>query len=468
MNKRTVLIAGGGASGALVAANLLRSAADTRVVVIEPAARLGRGMAYSTQCPLHLLNVPAAKMSAYPDDPMHFVRWLEMQGLTPEPANYNEWSFVPRMIFGDYVESALMRASVEAASGSRLEHVQDQAVGCVIRNDRAHLELARGRSISGEALVLALGNAAPAPWPNLDSEVASSGRFFGLTWEPGALIPNDHAEAVLLLGTGLTAVDAALALRHNGHRGPIHMVSRRGLLPQGHRLCDASPIPCAELTSARELSRFVRVAARHSESVHGNWRPAVDGVRPRANALWQGLTAADQRRFLRHLRPYWDAHRHRMAPQIAQSIHELMRAGLLNCYAGRVGKLELSGSSIIVPVVLRGGSAAKRLAVARVINCTGPECDLQRTSNPLMQALVRQGELTPHPLRMGALVDGSGALIGRGGMPSRHLYAMGPLRMGTLIESVAIPEIRQQASDLAACLTVSPSQSRTKRELVAV
>ncbi len=459
---RTVLIAGGGASGALVAANLLRDCRVTRVVLIEPRTEPARGMAYSTDCPLHLLNVPAAKMSAFPDDPGHFVRWLHNRGRK----EYSDTSFVPRMIYGDYLSAVLDEARAGAGSKS-FEHIQAKAIDLENVNGQWRLRLSNGSVVRGDAFVLALGNQAPAPWPNLDAEVAGSGRYFGITWNAEALRPSDPETPILLLGSGLTAVDALLALRHNGHRGPVHMVSRRGLLPADHLLSDCATMPFEGSPTARQSARQMRMCARDAEILYGNWRVAVDGVRPRTNELWGMLCPAEQRRFMRHLRGFWDVHRHRMAPEIGATIKELIAVGTLRVSAGRIGPMRLTPGGIAVSIQFRGSAVATQVEAGRVINCTGPESNLKRVPDPLIQSMIRHGHVTPHPLRTGAEVDADGALIGADGESSPSLFAMGPLRWGSLLETVAMPEIRDQASRLAKLLA-RPQTPSPAYELVGV
>ena len=449
--KTTVLIVGGGASSTLVAANLLRRSRDILVIVIEPRAELGRGMAYSTTCPKHLLNVPAARMSAFPDDPGHFLRWLWRNGF-----DFSDSSFVPRMTYGDYLQAVLKEARNEA-SDVRFQHIRCEATSLLASHNRVQIRLNDGNHVEGDALVLALGNAAPAPWPHLTREVADSGRFFGITWQPEALQPSDPNEPVMLLGTGLTAIDALLALRHNGHCGPVHMTSRRGLLPHAHRLFAYAPIPCTPASSARELVRNMRATAADAEILYNNWRIAVDGVRPQTNQLWQSFSSRDQSRFLRHVRPFWDVHRHRMAPEIAVAVQNELASGSLTVSAGRTGRITVSRGGLSVELQSRASHAVENIEAGRIVNCTGPEANLQRLPNPLIQDMLKQQLIQPHPLRTGALVNNDGALMARDGQASQAIYTIGPLRMGTLIETVAMPEIRQQASDLASLFIGSPA-----------
>ncbi|HTX58762.1 MAG TPA: FAD/NAD(P)-binding protein [Verrucomicrobiae bacterium] len=412
MRNATVVIAGGGASGTILAAAIARYAPRAAVVVVEPRERLGPGLAYSTACPDHLLNVPAARMSALADAPEHFVDWLSRRG---EP--YGAASFVPRALYGEYL----------ACVGAGLRHVRARVCDASLEERGLRICLDTGESLDGDALVLALGNAAPARWPGVPALAAH--RFFASAWEAGAL-ESAGDEHVLLLGTGLTAVDAVLGLRFNGHRGPISMLSRRGLLPHEHRVFDAPP------------------------GGGSDWRTRVDAVRPQSNAIWQRMPLAEKRRFLRHLMPYWTIHRHRMAPEVARAIAAEIAAGTLRMLAGRTGELAATARSLRVPLRVRGSGERITIQASRAINCSGPEHDVRRLGNPLIDRLLQRGLMVPHPLGVGIETRDDGALCVSGGVAA-PLYAIGPVRFGTLIETTAIPEIRAQANDLARKLSAA-------------
>ena len=114
-----IAIVGGGASGALMAAHLLRGRPrNLAVTIIETRAELGRGLAYATDNPSHLLNVRAANMSAFADDPGHFARWLSTQRDAPAAAD-PEFRFVSRGLYGRYLES-LIREHLDAPEGRRV------------------------------------------------------------------------------------------------------------------------------------------------------------------------------------------------------------------------------------------------------------------------------------------------------------------------------------------------------------
>jgi uncharacterized NAD(P)/FAD-binding protein YdhS len=264
-------------------------------------------------------------------------------------------------------------------------------------------------------------------------------------------VPDDPDATVVLLGTGLTAIDATLGLRYNGHRGRIVMVSRRGLLPHEHRLFDSPPPAAPEAETVRDLIGALRLAARSTGSDRG-WRGAIDQMRSQTNARWRSLSLDDQRRIVRHVLPYWNVHRHRIAPAAAKAIAELIAASTLHMIAGRTEEIGATERALQVHVRLRGSNEKTLVEAGRVINCSGPQNDFAKLPNPLIRALIARESLVPHPLQIGANVAADGAFIDRRGEPSTRLYAIGPVRFGTLIETTAIPEIRAQAHELAATL----------------
>jgi uncharacterized NAD(P)/FAD-binding protein YdhS len=445
----TVAIGGGGASGTLVASKLLARAPQARVVIVDPAERLGRGVAYATDCPRHLLNVPAGKMSAFASEPDHFVRWLAAN----TKAGHGSASFVPRSLYGDYLSE--IAATAQSALPSRLRHVNALALDARHEQDRVRIRCSSGVEIDADALVIASGNAAPAPWPNISPEARRTKRYFDSAWDPGAIVPLVPDEPVLLLGMGLTAVDAVFGLRHNGHRGSIAMVSRRGLLPHEHRVFDAPPSAVPEAKTVSELLDAVRTMVREMNEPGANWRGVIDDVRPHTNALWKALSLEEQRRFLRHALPYWNVHRHRLAPEAAKDFADLLASGTVRVIAGRTGEITARGGSLRTPIAVRGSADMVTIDAARVINCSGPQHDFRKLQNPLLQSMLAHGYMVANPLGIGVRVAENGALVGADGIASKRLYAIGPARFGTLIETTAIPEIREQARELAETLSTA-------------
>ncbi|MGZ3458217.1 MAG: FAD/NAD(P)-binding protein [Archangium sp.] len=440
-----VLIVGGGASGTLLAAQLLRNASGSlRVALLERTERVGPGLAYSTQSPSHLLNVPAAKMSAFPDDPEHFLRWMRRV----EPAT-GPGDFVQRRRYGQSLEAVLREAREGAAPGVGLELVSGEAVSLREEGDTVRVTLASGTVLEARRVVLAVGNALPADLPVADGGLYASARYIRSPWVEGALRRVQPHHSVLLVGTGLTMVDTVLSLAERHHEGPIHAISRHGLLPHVHRPGGVAgpPLDPSRPLQVRSVLRALRREARTREG--SDWRGVVDALRPVTASLWRGLPEPERRRFLRHLRSFWEVHRHRMAPAVSEVLQRLQGLGVLRVHAARVLGFQLTDEeSVVARVRPRGSAHEASFPVQHVINCTGPDASLGR-GYPLLRGLVESGLARPDALRLGLATDAEGALLDAEGRASGSLFTLGPLRRGELWESTAIPEIRAQALALA-------------------
>ncbi|HET8715040.1 MAG TPA: FAD/NAD(P)-binding protein, partial [Holophagaceae bacterium] len=441
-------ILGAGASGALVAIHLHAAAPGSAVAVLDAGARAARGLAYGTPYGAHLLNVPAGRMSAVLGDPGHFQRWLEARGV-PEAAGV----FAPRASYGDYLAELLEGV---CAPPSRFRRLGGTAVGMTREASGWVVHLQDGRALAARRMVLAPGNLAPSDPLGLGAEAPEA--YLRDPWAPGAAQGLDRDAPILLLGTGLTMVDLALALRAEGHRGRIHAISRRGLLPRAHAAHAPWPLPAPpERPSPRAAVRWLRAQARAAAEAGSDWRAAVDGLRPHTSAIWAAWTLEARRSFLRHARPFWEVHRHRTAPEVAAELQGLLETGQLQVRAGRILTLRETGEGLAVAWRPRGASRDEELGVARVINCTGPASDYQAADQPLLAQLRRAGWLMPDPLRLGVETGPGGEVLDREGRPVPGLFTLGPLRRPALWESTAIPEIRAQAADLARRLAAAPA-----------
>lgn len=440
-----VAIIGGGFTGAILAAQLLRHGdSSLSVIVIERATSPGRGVAYSTQYGWHLLNVPAINMSAFPDDPEHFLRWARHNfDYGVEPA-----SFLPRRIYGQYIESVLRETTDRHRD--QLEWRQDEVVYLVCTDGNRELFLHSGDVIHADKIVLAVGNFPPSN-PYLPGREYRSQRYVSFAWSASALQNISRDSDVLLVGSGLTSVDLAMALRSREFRGTIHIISRRGLLPQPHKA--AAPWPPfwneGAPRTARGLTRLVRDQVRAAAMQGVDWRAVIDSLRPFTQRIWRLLPLSEKRRFLRHLRPYWEVHRHRVAPEIGRLIGHQLLNGQLQIHSGRITRYSEDADGVNVTYRDRDTGKKRRLRVARVINCTGPEADCRKLDDPLLCSLRNQRLSRPDPLFLGLDVSDDGALIDAYGVPSHFLYAVGPARKGSLWETTAVPEIRTQISELA-------------------
>jgi uncharacterized NAD(P)/FAD-binding protein YdhS len=464
----TVVVIGGGCSGTLAAIHLLRGWPDgsLSVVIVEPET-VGPGLAYSTPFDHHLLNSPATAMSAYPDRPNHFVEWAHKRF----PARCTSSKFLPRNLYGKYLESVLAdeaKASSRTMSLVRLKGKVSN-VSCPNGTKRAFVSLETGGHFEADRVVLALGNLAPADPAVANAEFYRSARYVADPWAAGAL--ESLQGAVLFVGTGLTAVDAVLALDELGHTDPVHAVSRRGLLPLPHSL--SGPVPphahpdFAEFLAhsdagtlrARDVLAWLRSTAERSE----DWRIAVDHLRPYTPTIWSALPDEERSRFLRHALRYWEVHRHRMAPGVADRITALTEAGRFQVHVGNVERFELYDDG--VRAVLRSPRDSAQVRpelprVAHVVNCTGPQSYVTAAGDRLLDRLLVSGHVRPGPLGLGLDVDSDCAVIDARGEVRGILWAIGPLCKGVLWETTAVPEIRAQAVALSEVLGSPPNSVR--------
>jgi uncharacterized NAD(P)/FAD-binding protein YdhS len=455
---RTIIIIGGGCAGTLVAAQLLRQATGECLVrLIERSGAAGRGIAYGTNCNEHLLNVPAAKMSAWPDDPEHFLRWAQARaGQLGFPDEIGGADFLPRQMFGQYLAQVLDEARSAAAPGRRLEVIGGEAIELDDTGAGGKVTLADGRTFAAERVVLALGNLTGEYPIRRPLPFYRSPRYVHQPWLPGALQRIGKKEAILLVGAGLTAVDMVIQCRRAGHTGVIHALSRRGLRPLSH-VQGLRPYP-AFLTAGnlpatvREAVRRVRHEVRRGFEQGYDWRAVTDSLRPFTPAIWQNWSVEDRARFMRYVRPFWENHRHRLAPAVAALIEESAQAGRLKFYAGRLVSLVEAEGAAQAQIQIRGRSGLLSMRIAKVINCTGPRTDYSKYQHPLLIHLLAAGLIGHDPLALGIDALPSGEVLRDGGEPTGWLFTLGAPLKGTLWESTAVPEIRAQAAQLAARL----------------
>ncbi|HRF46011.1 MAG TPA: FAD/NAD(P)-binding protein [Anaerolineales bacterium] len=429
----SVAVIGAGASGSLVAAHFSRYAAEgARLVLVGVSARPARGLAYETSDRVHLLNVPAGNMSAFPDDREHFCRW----------AGIDAGAFAPRSLYGDYLASVW----ADTLQSGFVTATQGVATRLSRGSDHWEVAMADGAVFRARAVVLAVGNVLEPRDPFDTSCIAPL--YQRNPWSADHARGLSAQDPVLLVGTGLTMVDVVLSLRENGHRGIIHAVSRHGRLSQSHRPYTARPLthfPAAFASPVTAL-RWIRAESH----VADDWRSIVDSLRPHTAAIWRSWTLAQRASFLRHARSMWDIHRHRMAPENAARLDEWIGSGTLRLYAGRVQSAELlDDTQVRLTLRHRGCDRSQTLDVARIINCTGPDRNFSETKDPLLAQLRQSGWMTPDALHLGIETDEEGRVLRDGGQPAADLYAIGPLRIPSLWESIAMPEIRVQAVDLA-------------------
>ncbi|WP_034098738.1 FAD/NAD(P)-binding protein [Pseudomonas rhodesiae] len=452
-----VLIIGGGLSGTMLAVQLLRLPGRRQILVIEPRAELGRGEAYSAVELGHTLNGNAARMSVDPDNPDDLTQWLTEHiaaGGWPESAEQAvpiSELFPPRGLFGVYAQQRL--AEAKARSASTVEHVRAEVIDVQMDADATLLTLDNGQRLRGNFAVLATGMFPAARTPQTHSSGVNAAAVD--PWDVATMRRMDPRSTVLIIGSGLTMVDAVVSLEQAGHRGPIEIFSRHGLLPHVRRQPPAwDDFLAADpaLRSPRQLLRELRRQCSIAQAQGIDWQAPLDTVRAHIGRLWSQASEREKRQFVRHVRPWWESHHHRSPPLSAQLVARLHEEGRLRIRAASFKGLVPAQSGVTIAVRQRGEQTLTQVTGAALINSSGIEYDWRRVARPLPQQLLKRGLIQPGPLALGIAADASGAVLDAQGQVSARLFAMGPPLRGMWWESTAVTDVALQAKALASKL----------------
>jgi uncharacterized NAD(P)/FAD-binding protein YdhS len=452
-----VVIIGGGFCGAFCAAQLADKArAPLEIFVIEPRDSLGRGVAYSSTDPAHRINVPAARMTLFPEDPTHFDKWLRAGPyLQDDPAAlwHDGHAYPRRAVFGAYVSDHVARRANARADVS-IRHIRDDAIAARRDGTGWHIALAGGGEIGADIAVIATSHPPPSPPALLVERLAGDPALIANPWEPAALSRILPSDDVLIVGTGLTMADVVGSLARRGHHGYIVAMSRRGQLSREHAFAaesfawvTATPPPL----SALALSRAVRHAIKTAAARGLPWQVAMDDARANGKILWSALNLTERRRFLRHLRSFWDTHRYRVAPQLAAEIAHRRSAGTLRVLAASLRDVRKAGAKIEVTVHPRGKQSGQteRLIVDRIIVTTGPAHGDVVANIAVLRSLADQGFVQADRLGLGIAVDEIGRPIGSDGVVRSDLFVAGPLARERYGELMGLPQVAVQPDSIA-------------------
>lgn len=452
-SSQTVIIVGGGLSGVVCAIQVRKLCPQTRVLVIERSVRRGPGLAYGEFAEGHVLNVPAKRLESGTEPT--FREWLaanqnryDLDQALAEAGGRLEDVFAPRSAFGDFLEETAARSTQDGV----FDWVRAEAVA-FLPWPRRGVVLADGVELEAAAVILATGNESPGPigMPSVEQ----SPRFIANPWASGALNGIAADEPVVLIGAGLTAVDVTLALNRGGHAAGVTTVSRRGLLPRKHKLCPPADPYISKGASGSPASLMRRVRQQVARAVESSapWQGVIDAIRPVTHDIWQHWSVRDKRAFLRHLRAWWDVHRHRMAPRVADRVEGLQAEGYLRIVAGRITGAQEYAQSVELEISRRGQEAL-RLRAPHVVNCTGPTTDVNLLASPIVGSGLAGGYVRRDSLGLGIETNAC-ATIAANGEASDWLFAIGPLTRPEFWEVTAVPEILAQGRALAERLSAA-------------
>jgi uncharacterized NAD(P)/FAD-binding protein YdhS len=446
MGKR-ILIVGGGLSGTLLALQFAKRKGNHEVILLEKNPQLlGRGIAYNNDFTHQPLNVPASGMSLFPETPDHFVQWLTVNAfrynhlireITPE-------SFVPRKIFGDYIVEQLQKAHHD--HNGTFEIRIDEVLSLTRRGKQLVAGLESGIALEADEVILALGNFPPGDLFPLQPGLNTAPGYFPFPWSDEIYSGIRGEENILLVGTGLSAVDVALGLHLRNFRGHITMLSRRGKLPLPHNLAyQAIAIDDPGYLNPREALLWLKEQMKKNHAVP--WTAVMDGIRPLTQLIWKRWSNEEKSYFLKRLRPIWEVVRHRIPAQSSAVLEELMQAQQLEVRKGKI----VSGKTLPdgIEVTWQEDEKTRQAVYNKVINCTGPESNYRKVKLPVLGNLMDQGLLVNDALGLGILCTEEGRIIGKDNLPVQGLWCIGPMRKAVLWETTAIRELRIQALELS-------------------
>lgn len=444
---KRITIIGGGASGTLLAANLLRNfgSSDIEINLVEKSSEIGRGVAFGTEHATHLLNVPAGRMGAYPDEVDGFYRWLVEKG-----ESYSSDDFVPRVKYGAYLRETF-KAAAGSIAGARLNLCDDEAVDISVDDDSANVILRSGEILPSDRVVLAFGNFKP-PHPTVpDLAFVDSPNYFQDPWGSDLYNRVGLNDSMFIIGTGLSMVDVAIHFHKNGHQGKIFAISTRGLLPATHKLGYTYPSFAHELESTDRITDILKTVRRHIAAANedgSDWRAVIDSLRPVTQKLWLELPISEKKYFKQHLSRYWNVARHRMPPEAAAVVDTMKMDGKLEVLRGRLRSIEV-GAVGRFQISYNAFGDIQSLNADHLINCIGSEANFSRIDSTLIRNLIIRKHIRPDELLLGIDSTPDGRVISKDGEPSNVVRTLGTALKGVLWESTAIPEIRTQARDLA-------------------
>lgn len=461
-----VAIVGGGYAGTVLALHLVRTLGAGHIVLVEPRDELGEGLAYSVADAAHCINVPARQLgvSNAPDD--RFIRWLETRhpdlvGGGPDASDPAR-TFVQRRRFGEFVRDRL--AAALADSAVTLSHRRIRAADVRIADGELELTLVDGATVHARQIAIAVGHGPAVRPKGIPAAFADAKEYVADPWRADALDGIAAEGEVLIVGTGLTMADVAVSLLARGHRGRIVALSRHGLLARSASVdgmaaaVDFSGWPAAPVSG---YLRKLRAEIAQAERQGGSWRDVFTALREQSGALWSKLSVAEKQRFIRHAKCFYDAHRYRMAPDVAERIDAARQRGQVEIVAARLRGVRREAGGLSVDYLPRGGSQTERRRFDAIVNCTGPRPALRPDPTHFLGALIVRGLAYPDPLGLGLVVDRNGRVYGI----SRNLFALGPLTRERFGDVVGAPEIMAQALRLAATL-VTERDERCRADAV--
>lgn len=436
-----IAIIGGGLSGTLVTCYLLKADRSPLTVYLfeKDNHQLSRGIAYRSSNQTHLLNVPAASMNIYGLPPGDFYQWLQKTGYH----SYSQTDFVPRYLFGNYL-TELFEKTLKLNAKATVNIVNDEVVDVVKGENVVHIITKSGQSYPASRAILANGILPPADPFSVTDQVGQSQRYQGNPWSVSSMDTFTKNQKITLIGTGLTMLDYAVALLNDERKFFITAFSRRGFLPLPHQSYNAYDFPGYSVTPTEDIGNLLK-SIRNYYNSHKNkgldWRALIDRIRTQAPQLWQALNDTSKKRFIRHLKPYWEIHRHRAPAKALAAIQKAIEENRFQLLKGRIQSVMNEDSGLLIKLV--NSSGMTEIRTDYLLNSSGLQQDISLTSDTLLKNLLERKYMIPDQTGLGVETDQSGALSCLSG--EKNIFTLGALRRASVFECTAAREISEQA-----------------------
>ena len=422
--------------------------------IINSGNEFPRGVAYSTICDWHVLNVRAFNMSAFPDEQSHFINWLKHH---PKYMNAKEdeliISFIPRKIYGEYLFSIWekLQQEIKSSGNSSVTVYDSSAVAADFKNNKTEITLENGEKIIADKIILATGHSAPTQPDFISDSVAASKCYFGKPWSKWENSFNENDGDAFIIGRGLTMVNTVLSLLNKNFKGKIYFNSRHGLLPLSHQHFIKSEFLTVNDIPSPRLLDTIKVFRKWVEFFKAEGKPeflAADKFRPITQLIWRGWTLNEKKYFLRFLKTPWNVTRHRIADEVLQTLDNAMKEGKLIYAPGKINSITANENNLSIQVS-RNKNNVQLFRTTHLFNCTGPKDSYKNSTNPFIRSLINSGVATHDDLDMGLKVADNYAVINAEGKISDSIFTTGVVIKGSYWESFAVPDLRKQVKEVS-------------------
>lgn len=450
-------IIGAGFSGTMTAVNLIKNTVEPiEIIMVNEKKTLHKGIAFEPYSKQQLLNVTTSKMSAFHDDKEHFLNWtMQHDNYANKDRNIIADSFLPRYLYGQYLEDIWEESTKsEQAKMVTITNIDGLVTDLDVTDADATMTISDGSRITVDACIITSGNNTPGNPKIKNDKFYYSSNYFQNPWGRDAVSNITSNKPILIVGNGLTMVDTVLGLRECGFENEIYSISPNGfnILPHRHngfvytKLIDELKPDASFLDIVKLFNKHIKLIREFGLSAE----PVVDSLRPHTQKIWQRLTPREKKIFITRFRNLWGVARHRIPLHIYDKLQKQRIDDKLNIRAGKLIDIKEENGIVEVEYFNKKTQRSEFLEVSRVINCTGPETDLERLKGNFLNNCLQKGIVVQDEFKLGLNADSETyQVLNKNGDQIKNLFTIGSSLRGMLWESTAVNELRQQAEKLS-------------------